>query len=149
VGWGIDVDRTDTVWIGNFGWGGNAFFPTMDPIVSMDPLVLGNGSVSKLSISGTPLSEPIGFFGGTWRVQAIKVDDQGNVWCSSFGNDKVVVFPNGDPEQAREVDLYPGAGPFGLAFDPNGDAWVSNSGGLSGLNQSSVAKLRLNASGAL
>lgn len=142
VGWGTFVDHTDTVWIGNFGWGGDPYYPTVDPIVSMDPLVLGNGSVSKFTSAGVSQSDPIGFFGKTYRVQALKVDGSGNVWCASFGNDRVVVFPGGDPEQAKKHCFYEGAGTFGIAIAPDGDAWVSNSGGLAGLNQSSVAKVQ-------
>jgi len=148
-GWGITVDRTDTVWIGNFGWGGDDYFPTLNPIVSTNPLKLGNGSVSSFSVAGTALSAPIGYFGGTLRVQAIKVDQDGNVWCCSFGNDKVIVFPGGDPRRSQELQFYEGAGPFGLAVAPNGDVWVSNSGGLAGLNRSSVARVRLDDDGKL
>lgn len=142
VGWGTFVDHTDTVWIGNFGWGGGDNFPTETPIVSMDPLVLGRGSVSKFTAAGVSQSDPIGFFGGTYRVQALKVDGSGNLWCASFGNDSLVVFPNGDPEQARSHYFYDSAGTFGIAIAPDGDAWVSNSGGLSGLGESTVAKVQ-------
>ncbi|MFG0331749.1 MAG: hypothetical protein ACF8TS_00180 [Maioricimonas sp. JB049] len=147
VGWGIFVDRTDTVWMGNFGWGGDDYNPTIHPIVSTNPLVPGNGSVSKFTVAGESLSDPIGFFGGTWRVQAIKVDAQGNVWSASFGNDSVVVFPRGDHTQARELKFYDGAGTFGLDIAPDGSVWVSNSGGLAGKNRSSVAKVRLGRNG--
>lgn len=147
VGWGITVDRTDTVWIGNFGWGGDEYFPTVDPIVSLNPLILGNGSISKFTVSGQSLSDPIGFFGGTYRAQAVKVDTQGNVWIASLGNDRVVVFPKGDHTKAQYLHFYDGAGTFGIAVAPDGGVWVSNSGGLAGKHQSSVAKVRLNNKG--
>ncbi|QDU40865.1 Virginiamycin B lyase [Maioricimonas rarisocia] len=147
VGWGITVDRTDTVWIGNFGWGGDDYNPTVDPFVSLDPLVLGNGSVSKFTVAGQSLSDPIGFFGGTYRAQAIKVDQQGNVWIASLGNDRVVVFPEGDHTRAKHLQFYEGAGTFGIAVAPDGGVWVSNSGGLAGKNPSSVAKVRLDSNG--
>jgi hypothetical protein len=118
VGWGTFVDHTDTVWIGNFGWGGNDYFPTEGPVVSMDPFVPGNGSVSKFTSAGVSQSDPIGFFGKTWRVQALKVDRNGNVWCASFGNNRVVVFPGGDPEQAGSTSFTMGPAPSALRSLP-------------------------------
>ncbi len=137
VGWGIAVDPLGTVWIGNFGWGG--VDPTQQPP--------GSGSVSTVSSDGTPLSLPDGFFEGTYRVQGIRSDNQGNIWASSFGTNSVFVFPNGNPFDAKEFVQYDGSQPFGMAIDVTGAAWVTNSGGLAGLNQSSVAKFELTADG--
>ncbi|MEW4488563.1 hypothetical protein AB1L42_10805 [Thalassoglobus sp. JC818] len=140
VGWGITIGPDDHVWVGNFGWGD--LLPTADRTDDD-----ANGSTSLISPAGIPLSIPIGFFGGTYRVQAIKVDDSGNVWSASFGNNTVVMYPGGNPEQAVQVDFHAGAAPFGLAVAPDGAVWVTNSGGLSGRQQSSVAKIVLDNNG--
>ncbi|TWT49971.1 Virginiamycin B lyase [Thalassoglobus neptunius] len=140
VGWGITVTPDDHVWVGNFGWGD--LKPTESPTDDD-----ANGSTSLISPAGVPLSVPIGFFGGTLRVQAIKLDADGNVWSASFDNDKVVMYPGGDPTNPREVDFAANSAPFGIAVAPDGAVWVTNSGGLSGQHQSSVAKIILNNNG--
>ena len=66
--------------------------------------------------------------------------------CTSIGNDKVVVFPKGDPLQAIEYTFpYTGAAPFGMAIAPRGGAWVTASGGLRDYAEegSSLVKLEL------
>lgn len=137
--WGVTVDRDDNAWFGNFGWGSPlpsaGDWPTEEPP--------GNGSVSVFSPDGTPLSGPEGFYGGAYRVQAIEADGRGNIWMASFGNNRVVVYPNGNPTDAIHFDLDDGDRPFGIAFDAEGAAWVTNSGGLTGRNQSSIAKFVL------
>ena len=137
VGWGISVDSLDQVWMGNFGWGG----------VNPSETSPGNGSVSHFLSDGTALSLPQGYFDGTFRVQAIEPDADGNLWIASYGNDRVVVFPNGHPPSSSFFQLVAHSGPFGVAPAPGGGAWVTNSGGLSGVLPSSVGKYVLTESG--
>lgn len=121
-GFGVTIAPNGRVWVGNFGWGG------VDP--SAEPP--GSGSVSELEADGTVRSVPDGYYGGTDRAQSVVADRDGNIWIASYGNDRVVVFPNG--EHARSF-WFPvsGNGPkgtFGIAIAPDGSAWVTNSGDL-------------------
>lgn len=130
-GFGVAIDRADTAWVGNFGWGG------------FDPAPTGMGSVSRFGADGQPISPVAGYQGGAVRVQAVAVDQDDNVWLASFGNDSVVVFMGGDPKNPVSYQEPTGSGPFGVAIAADGSAWVTNSGGLSGENQSSVCKYML------
>ena len=146
-GWGVAIDALDRVWVSNFGWGGVDYYPSETP---RSPIGNGTGSVSLIQAEdGLVLSDPDGFFGGVWRAQAIQVDADGNIWIASFENDSVVVYKNGDPDDSVSFKQYFGSKPFGLAIAPDGSAWVSDSGGLSGVFRSRVAKIKLNAFGEL
>ncbi len=142
--WGVTVDPFDNVWFGNFGWGSpfpdSGDFPTRQPP--------GNGSVSVIAPDGTPISGNEGFYGSAYRVQAIESDSQGNVWMASFGNDRLVLFPEGNPRNAVFYQQEEHTGPFGVAIDEvDGTVWMTNSGGLTGRNQSSIAKFELGPAG--
>jgi hypothetical protein len=127
-GFGVAIDRRGMIWVGNFGWG-NA------------PGDIPDGSVSQFSPLGQPISGPQGYKGGTHQVQAVAVDQENNIWCASYANDRVVVFPYGDPTRAFWHQEKKNRGPFGIAIAQDGSAWVTNSGGLSGKSgQSSVCK---------
>ena len=139
-GFGIDIAPDGTIWTGNFGWGND------------NPGPDASGSVSQLSASGVPLSVPDGYQGGTDRAQSVVADNDGNIWIASFGNNRIVVFPKGNPDaafwfQEENVDLPPaaiieiykntgyevppnGAAPFGIAIAFDGTAWATHSGGL-------------------
>ena len=130
VGFGITIDPTGSVWVGNFGWGG------VNPSSK-------HGSVSQFSTSGQPISGPRGYQGGPFRAQGMAADAAGNIWITSFGNDSVYVFVGGDPNSAVKFQEYNGSQPFDVAISPDGTAWVTNSGGLLGLFPSSVAKFTL------
>ncbi|HEX8620221.1 MAG TPA: hypothetical protein VF911_21760, partial [Thermoanaerobaculia bacterium] len=111
-GFGIDIDhRTGNIWIGNFGWGDR--YPT--------------GSVSLFRANGVPLSPPQGFPNGLSRVQGTAIDESGNVWMASYGNNSVVVYPGGNQLSPvvfqRDTDFVP----FGVAIAADGTAWVTNS----------------------
>lgn len=122
AGFGITRNPIDGhIWVGNFGWGG----------LNPDEVNDGpdaNGSVTELRPDGTPVSSDQGYFGGTHRVQGIVVDPDGNVWTANTGNDKIVVFIGGDPDQSVEADLE--CHPFGLAIAPDGTVWSSTAGTL-------------------
>jgi len=130
VGFGVTIDPTGSVWVGNFGWGG------VNPSSK-------HGSVSQFSASGRPISGPRGYQGGPFRAQGMAADAAGNIWITSFGNDSVYVFLGGDPNSTAKFQEYNGSQPFDVAIAPDGSAWVTNSGGLLGLFPSSVAKFIL------
>lgn len=114
-GWGITIDPDDHVWVGNFGWGVDAENPHL-------------GSVSEFLLDGTPVSPEHGWQTYSHRVQATVSDGDGNIWMASYENGRVVVYPGGDAGQALFGDS--GSYPFGVAVDGNGNAWVTNGGGL-------------------
>ncbi|HET7232174.1 MAG TPA: hypothetical protein VFJ16_19360 [Longimicrobium sp.] len=140
VGFGVTVAPNGHVWVGNFGWGDPS---TQYPV---------NGTVSELDASGRPISPDSGYGGGTDRVQATVADAAGNIWLASFGNNRVVAFPGGDPARAiwyprTDEETAPGTGTFGIAPAEPGTAWVTYSGGLGWpkANTGVLAKYRINA----
>jgi hypothetical protein len=124
-GFGVTIDPRGSAWFGNFGWG-NTHVCTPDPIPSED----GNGSISRFTLSGAPMSQPNGYQGGPVRVQGLGSDVDGNIWISSFKNNSLYVFRHGNPHQHVFVKPYDGAAPFDVAIASDGAAWVSNTGGL-------------------
>ena len=135
AGYGVTIDN-HSVWFGNFGWGGDSPQCTPSPLPSAD----GNGSVSRFTRTGMPVSPPDAYQGGPVRVQGMAADAERNIWISSFGPNRVYVFKHGNPNQSVYFDQQPGGGPFDIAIAADGSAWVSN-----GLGQppSSVAKYAL------
>ena len=134
-GFGVTIDPQGSAWFGNFGWGNcNGCNPSLD----------GNGSMSRFTLSGAPMSQPNGYQGCPLRVQGLGSDADGNIWISSFENDSVYVFRHGNPHQSVGVHPYDGAAPFDVAIATDGTAWVSNTGGLPfGEFPRSVAKYAL------
>src|SRR5438552_426583 len=86
TGFGVTIDPRGSAWFGNFGWG---------MCDGCDPSPDGNGSVSRFTLSGAPVSQPNGYQGGPVRAQGLGSDARGNIWISSFGNDSVYVFIGG------------------------------------------------------
>lgn len=137
AGLGITYNKvSDTIWVGDFGWGG------------VNPIDAGNGSVSEIALDGSPVSPDSAYDGGTNRVQGIVVDNQGNVWSANYGNNKVIVFPDGDPKQAVEIGLD--CQPFGLAHNPQDDTvWATTVGCQEGVADSVVAHYSLQQDGVI
>src|SRR5262249_7871201 len=73
---------------------------------------------------------PDGYQGGPVRAQGVGSDRDGNIWISSFENDSVYVFLQGNPYRSVSVHPYDGAAPFDVAIASDGAAWVSYTGGL-------------------
>ncbi|WP_309384669.1 hypothetical protein [Cerasicoccus frondis] len=142
VGWGVSVDSKDQVWYGNFGWGDTSI-DTNYPTQARE----GNGSVVTLTATGEFLSPEDAFFQGPLRVQAIEPDADDNIWIASLGNDSLFFFPNGDPYRSKAIYQYTNAGPFGIGVMPDGDVWMTNSGGIAGKYDGSVAKFTLDDDG--
>ena len=137
AGFGVTVAPNGSVWFGNFGWGSpdcDWCFPTTN----------GNGSMSRFTLTGMPVSPPDAYQGGPVRAQGLASDANGNIWISSYGNNSLYVFLHGNPHHVVSFLQYEGSGPFDVALAADGTAWVSNSGGLPfGENPRSVAKYAL------
>lgn len=132
-GWGVTIDPSGHVWVGNFGWG--------DPKTEFPR----HGSVSEFLPDGTPVSGEHGHQEGrVHRAQAVVSDAEGNIWIASFQNGRLVVYPGGDPHRHRSAPA--GEGTFGIAVAADGTVWVSAGGGGLGwpqANDGSVARFRL------
>jgi len=114
AGFGVSLDRQGRVWIGNFGWGGEKYWP--------------DGSVSVFNQDGS-VAVANGHANGLERVQAVVVDRHDNVWMASYGNHRVVVYPFGDASRAAWYPPDPAPtwfSPFGIAIAADGTAWVTN-----------------------
>lgn len=131
-GWGVTIDPSGHVWVGNFGWGPPSELPR-------------HGSVSEFLPDGTAVSGEHGYQEGELhRAQAVVSDVDGNIWMASFGNGRVVVYLGGDPHNHQSVEV--GEGTFGIAMAPDGTAWISVGGGGLGWptpSDGSVCRLRL------
>ena len=138
-GFGVTIHPRGSAWFGNFGWG-NSRDCSPDPIPSQG----GNGSISRFTLAGTPVSPSDGYQGGPLRAQGLAADADGNIWIASFKNNSLYVFRHGNPEQSVGIQPYDRAGPFDVAIASDGTAWVSNTGGLPfGKFPRSIAKYAL------
>src|SRR6266702_6765033 len=75
TGFGVTIDPRGSAWFGNFGWG---------DCDTCNPSLDGNGSMSRFTLSGAPMSQPNGYQGGPLRAQGLGSDADGNIWISSF-----------------------------------------------------------------
>ncbi len=133
-GYGVTIDPHGSVWEGNFGWGDCS---------DCKPSPNGNGSVSRFTQSGAPVSQPDGYQGGPVRAMGMASDADGNIWISSNGTDSVYVFRRGNPHQSVGFQQYEGSQPFDLRLAADGTAWVTNGGGFNGEHPSSIARYAL------
>jgi hypothetical protein len=129
--YGVGIAPNGHIWMGNFGWGfSEEYLPSPD----------GNGSVSQFTQMAHPISGRLGYQGGPVRAQAVMPDAHGNIWIASFGNDRVYVFPKGNPNRSTFYQEPTGSAPFDIQFASDGTAWVTNSGGLGPESDSSIAR---------
>ena len=120
-GGGILKSNKNTILMGNYGWGGE------------NP---ESGSISIFEVNGNPLTPNStdasfnngGFTNNTYRVQGLTVDKNNNIWMASFGNDRVVVYINGDPSNNKFIQFPINSGPFGVKCDNIGFIYVSFKG---------------------
>lgn len=126
AGYGITLDPSGHVWIGNFGF--------QDPPCAHLPQAALNNSVSEFRPDGTPVSGFRGYTNGdiSWPQGTVS-DRRGNIWVANCGNDSVTKIPKGDPDRAFNIPLgpTPAAGhpqikPFGAAVDLDGNVWFNN-----------------------
>lgn len=106
-GFGIEFDRTGRLWFSNFGFAAAApGCPEADqpPHNSMS-LFDGDEAVSpSTGYTQGELSWP----------QGIEFDTDGNLWIANCGNDTVAVYPDGDPDQARNLGSFGLEQPFAI-----------------------------------
>ncbi|EHL29268.1 Vgb family protein [Legionella drancourtii] len=114
-GFGISIDQKGSIWVGAFGWG------------TCPACVPTEGVVSEFTSTGIPISGPEGYISYVARAQGTVPDKDDNIWIASYGNDRIVVFPKGDPNAAFYYQEPANSGPFDLAFDAAGVTWVTNS----------------------
>jgi len=138
-GFGIGRDPSGNIWAGNFGWGG------VNPV----------GSVSKFTSTGKALSPaPNGYVSTLYKAQGTTSDQAGNIWIASYGNNKVQVFPAGNPYTDYPAFSDANTEPFHIMIDDLGAAYVSYTGTSalskftytpSGLNKVATAAVGTNA----
>lgn len=115
-GFGIDIDKSGNVWIGNFGWGGEAYWPSP------------SGSVSKFSSDAVAISpDDTGYQEGIYRVQGTVVDPSGNVWLAGYQSHSVACYLGGDHCSVLTYTGDSDFDAFGIAIAQDGSAWVTNS----------------------
>lgn len=126
AGYGVSIDSLNQIWLGNFGWGN----------------LIPNGSISLFNSTGLALSGTAGFTNLVYRVQALKPDSNNNLWIASNGNQRIVVYPSGNPDQGSYYSTG-NLNPFDISITADNQAWVSFN------NESSIAKFKLTDSGAI
>ncbi|HET8927589.1 MAG TPA: hypothetical protein VFN24_07135 [Microbacterium sp.] len=126
AGYGITLDPSGKVWIGNFGF--------QDPPCALLPVAATSNSVSVFNPDGTPVSGDSGYTNGSisWPQGTVS-DREGNIWIANCGNDSVTLLPGGDPDAARNIALgpvprdgRPEMKPFGAAVGADGNVWIVN-----------------------
>jgi hypothetical protein len=133
VGFGVTIDPSNRVWLGNFGFEGKGCETEADHF-----------SASAFTLSGKALSPAEGWkVGGINWPQGTISDQGGNIWLANCGNDSVTKIEGGDPTAA--VNFGEGlitAGsqvgferPFGAAVNAQGEIFVT------GNSSNSVVKL--------
>jgi streptogramin lyase len=124
AGYGVSMNSLNQIWLGDFGWGD----------------LIPSGSISLFSSTGLALSGTTGFNNLVYRVQALKSDSNNNLWIASNGNQRIVVYPSGNPDQGRYYSTVK-LNPFDISISADNQAWVSFN------NESSIAKFKLTDSG--
>ena len=120
-GFGVATNKDKSqICITNFGWGN--LFPTPKGSMSLFNI---NGEASTPDAVGSYTG---GYMKYTERVQGVKFDGNNNIWMASYANDRVVVYLNGDENNATFQQFEQYATPFDLAVDSNNYAVVSLQG---------------------
>ena len=102
-----------------------------------------NGSISILNINGIPISPPEGIVNNNYRVQGLLVDKKNNIWMCSYGNNRIVVYLNSDPNNSVFIQLPNNSNPFDIVMDEKQNMFVSLNGNNTLNVPSKVLKLEL------
>jgi hypothetical protein len=138
VGFGIAIDPSNRVWLGNFGFEGKGC-----------ETAANHYTASTFSLSGKALSPPGGWeVGGISWPQATVTDQGGNIWLANCGNDSVTKIEDGDPAKAVNLGgslLTAGSPigferPFGAAVNAQGDVFVTGNSSNSVVELSPAGK---------
>jgi hypothetical protein len=146
VGFGITIDPSNRVWLGNFGFEGKGCETAADHF-----------SASAFTLAGEAISPEEG-----WKVAGISwpqgtvTDQGGNIWLANCGNASVTKIEEGDPEKAvnfGESLITAGSSvgferPFGAAVNGKGDVFVTGNSSNSVVELSPAGKVLNLASGA-
>jgi hypothetical protein len=133
VGFGVTIDPSNRVWLGNFGFEGKGC-----------ETAANHYTASVFSLSGKTLSPPGGYeVGGINWPQGTISDQKGNVWLANCGSNSVTKIEGGNSAQAvnfGEGLITAGSSvgfsrPFADAVNAKGDIFVT------GNSSDSVAKL--------
>jgi hypothetical protein len=145
VGFGITIDPSNRVWLGNFGFEGKGCETEAN-----------HYTASTFSLSGKPLSPPGGWeVGGISWPQGTVTDQQGSIWLANCGNDSVTKIEEGDPTKAVNFEeglITAGSPvgferPFGAAVNAQGDVFVTGNSSDSVVKLSPAGKVLNLASG--
>ncbi len=118
VGYGITLDATGNIWVGNYGFAGAG---CMVPV--------SEKTISEFTANGVPVSPATGYGeGGIDQPQGMGGDLEGNVWTANCGSNSVTVYPDGDRDRAANFPVPAMDNPFGLAMDSKANAWVAANG---------------------
>jgi sugar lactone lactonase YvrE len=95
-GFGIEFDRAGRLWFSNYGFAAPAPECPDDQQPPHDSMSLFDGNQA--------LSPDTGYTQGdlSWP-QGIEIADDDSLWIANCGNDTVAVYPDGDPELARNL----------------------------------------------
>ncbi len=109
-GFGVDINKDNQIFFGSFGWGG------------INP---ESGAISQFIENGLPVSPSSGYTQDTFRIQGVAVDKNNNLWICSYGNDRIVVYLNCDPNNSIFLQLPEGSEPFHVQIDSENFAVAS------------------------
>ena len=106
-------------------------------------LVNANGTISKLTESGTSVTGPVGISGNTSTLGGVAFDNAGTVWSVSAANNSL----NYATKSGTGATTATGGGlnaPTALAIDGIGQIWIANSNNSISLFSNAAAPLSPN-----
>lgn len=115
AGFGIAVDQSDRVWVGNYAGNSVSLFDS-------------SGNPLSPSLGGNPPTPIEGGFrqGEISKAQGLAVDQHGNIWIPNFGNKSVTVYWGGNPATSSVITGGGISKSFDIAIDAGGNAWVTD-----------------------
>ncbi len=127
AGFGIGIDPSNHVWVGNFGFAA-AECTEQPPHNSVSEFTMSGEALSPdLVYKGTPFEKGGFEQGGISWPQGTVSDRRGNIWIANCGNNSVTRYTRGNPEVATNLGegLLGITKPFGVAVNRGGDVFVT------------------------